>query len=127
MYKEGTPWFKRFRKEVEKMSPHFKFRRIKYGFYRIYWIGGGEPAYIHEVYKEMPYKGYDVENVDPRLESKKYYEEWEDNVENIRRVKNYVEGYVDSIERMKTRYYMLRNDKEFRENAVKAYKQFHVR
>lgn len=124
---EGTPWFRRFYKECKKMSPHIEFKRIKYGFYRIYFHNGGERAYIHEVYKEMPYKGYHQETVDPNWQDKSYYEEFEDNVQFIRNIKNYVEGYWDSIRRVRTRIYMLKNDKEFRETATKAYKQIHVK
>jgi hypothetical protein len=124
---EGSIWFKRFVEECEKMSPHIKFVRVKYGFYRIYWTGGGEPAYIHEVYKEMPYKGYHMDDLDPRFESQRYYEEYEDAGEITRKIKNFVEGYWDSIATMRKRIYMLKNNKEFRETATKAYRQVRVK
>lgn len=123
----GTLWFQRFKKECEKMSPHIQFRRIKNGFYRIYWTGGGEPAYMYECYKDMPYKGYEWFEVDPRLESQKYFEEWEDKVELTRKIKNYVEGYYESIHRIKTMIYMFKNDKEYRETATKAYRTMKVK
>ena len=124
---EGSLWFRRFKKELHRISPHFKLRRIKYGFYRIYWVGGGESAYIHEVYKEMPYHGYDTDTDDFRLESKKYYEQFEDRAELTRKIKNYVEGYTDSVSRIRKRYFMLRNNKEFRDEATKAYRKFYVK
>lgn len=124
---EGTPWFKRFYKDCKKMSDRLKFVRIKHGFYRIYWVSGGQAAYVHEVYKEMPPKGYDIEEKDMRLQSKKYYEEFEDHVEYVRTIKNFVEGYYDSIKKIKKRLYMLRNNKEFRQKAVKKYKQIKVK
>lgn len=127
MMKEGSPWFRRFYKEIKKMSPHFKFVKLKYGFYRIYWTGGGEPAYIHEVYKDMPYLGYDWEDDDVRLESQKYYEEYEDKVELTRKLKNYVEGYVDAIHTMQKRHFQLMNDREFRQEAQNAYRQVKVK
>jgi hypothetical protein len=105
------------------MSPHIRFRRIKMGFYRITFKG----AYIHEVYKEMPEKGYDLDDLDPRFESQKYYEEYEDEAEKTRKIKNYVEGYHDSIDRIKTRVYLMRNDKEFNQNATQAYQQLYVK
>ena len=94
-------------------------RRGKLGFHRIYF----KQAYVHEIYEEMPLEGYDLESYDPRVENQSYYEEYEDNPELVRKIKNYVEGYIDSIGRIKTRVYMLKNDREFYENAVNAYKQ----
>jgi 4-alpha-glucanotransferase len=118
----GTIWFRRFVKEAQAMSSHIRFKRIKYGFYRIYWVGGGESAYIGECYKEMPEHGYDIEDLNQDLDSKKYFEEFEDNAELIRKVKNFVEGYRESIKTLRTRIYMLKNDKEFRNKAVEGYK-----
>lgn len=125
--KQGSLWFRRFVKDVQKMSVHFKFVPINYGYYRIYWTGGGEPAYVHEVWKWMPYRGFNYEEKDLNLISKRYYEEFEDQLEVTRKVKNYVEGYVDSLETMTTRNYMLKNNKEFRKEATNAYKQVAVK
>lgn len=124
---KGTRWFRRFVKEAKAMSPHIRFRRIKFGFYRIYWVNGGEPAYVGECYKEMPEIGYDIEEKNYQLESKSYFEEYEDNAEMIRKIKNFVEGYWDNIDRLKTKIYMLKNNKEFREEATKAYRQVVVK
>lgn len=107
------------------MSPHLIFRPIKYGYYRIYWRNGGEPAYLHEVYKWMPHRQYELEFKDPNLVDKRYYDEYHDQIDLTRRVKNYVEGYTDAIETLRTRLFMLRNNKEFRSEATKAYR--HVR
>ena len=116
---EGSIWFRRLVKDCKRMSPHIRFRRVKYGFYRIYM----KQAYIHEVYSEMPELGYDLDDLDPRFESQKYYEELEDGDEITRKVKNYIEGYWDSLDRIRTRCYLMRNDKEFAANAEKAYSQ----
>ena len=124
---EGSRWFRRFYKDCKKISPHIKFKRIKYGFYRLYWTGGGEPAYIYEVYKEMPELGYEWYDLDPRLEAKSYYEQYEDDVELTRKIKNFVEGYWESLDKIKTRIYMLKNNKEFRENAVRGYRTIKVK
>lgn len=119
----GSKWFRRLVKDCCHISPYIRIVRIKLGFYRIYWKG----AYIHEVYKEMPEFGYDIEEEDARLDSQKFYEEHEDKYELTRMVKNYVEGYWDSRDRILTRVYMLKHDKEFNENATKAYQQFVIK
>jgi hypothetical protein len=93
------------------------------GFYRIFF----RDAYIHEVYEEMPMVGYDFEADDSRFEDQKYYEEFEDNTELIRKVKNYVEGYYESIQRIRTRTYMMKNNYEFYKEATNAYKQLVVK
>ena len=120
---EGSIWFKRLVRDCKKISPHIKIKRIKGGFYRIYYRG----AYIHEIYKECPLIGYDWEIIDPRLESQNYYEEFEDRVDLTRKIKNYKEGYWDAIDRIRTRMYMVRNNKEFYETARRAYKQIRVK
>ncbi len=112
-------WFTRLEKDIERMSPHLHLKYVKLGFWRIYY----KQAYVHEVYEEMPANGYDIESYDPRLESQSYFEEYEDNAELIRTIKNFVEGYYDSRQRLETRLYMLRNDMEFYKSATKAYQQ----
>jgi len=119
---QGSQWFQKFKKEAKEMSPHIRFVRIQLGFYRIYW----KDAYMHEVYKEMPEYGYDMEDLDVRLDDKDYYQEFEDDIEFTRNIKNYVEGYHDSIDKLRTRMYMMRNDQEFNENARKAYRTMYV-
>lgn len=120
---EGSHWFKRFYEDCKKISPQLRFRRVKYGFYRIYF----KQAYIHEVFKEMPQNGYDLEDLDPRFEDRRYYEEYEDNAELTRKIKNYVEGYFDSLDRIRTRVFMMKHNKEFNENATEAYKQMVIK
>jgi hypothetical protein len=120
---EGSIWFKRFYNDCKKISPQLRFVRVKLGFYRIYY----KNAYMHEVYKEMPEMGYDWDELDPRLESQKYFEEFEDNAELTRKIKNYVEGYWDSLDRIRTRVYMMKSNKEFNQKATGAYKQMVVR
>lgn len=120
---EGSRWFRRLIKDCRKISPHLRIKSIKLGFYRITWKG----AYLHEAYKEMPQIGYDLDDLDPRFEDKKYFEEYEDNAELTRNIKNFVEGYYDSLSRIRTRVYMMRNDKEFNEKSTNAYKEFVVK
>lgn len=127
MVLEGSSWFKRFYRECKKMSPHIKFVRLRYGYYRIYWVGGGEPAYIHEVYKWMPMKGYDIYDKDPRFTSQRYYEEYEDHAEITLKIKNFVEGYWDSIDTMKKRIRLFKNNKEFNKTATAAYRNIRVK
>lgn len=124
---EGSHYFRRFVKECKKLSPHLKFVPISYGYYRIYWVRGGSAAYMHEVYKWMPYKGYTQNELDPNVDSQKYYEEYEDQIKLTRKIKNFVEGYTDSMHTLITRVYMFKNSKEFRDEATKAYRQVKVK
>lgn len=120
---EGSRWFRRLVKDCRHISPHIRFKRIKCGFYRIYW----QDAYLHEVYKEMPQIGYDMDDLDPRFESQKYYEEYEEEGEKTRKVKNFVEGYFDSLDRIRTRVYMMKTSQEYNERARSAYRQMIVK
>lgn len=120
---EGSRWFRRFLKDIKKISSHIKVKRIKLGFYRLYY----DDAYLHEVYKEMPEYGYDLDDLDPRFESQKYYEEYEDNADLTRKIKNYVEGYWDSIDRIRTRVYLMRSNAEYVKSAKNAYKQMYIK
>lgn len=120
---EGSRWFRRFYKDCKKISRHIRFKRIKLGFYRLYF----QNAYLTEVYKEMPEVGFDIDDLDPRFESQKYFEEFEDNAELTRNIKNFVEGYWESLDVVRTRVYMMRTSQEYLERAQNSYKQFHVK
>jgi len=120
---EGSIWFRRLVKECQKISRHIRIKRIKFGFFRVYW----KDIYIHEVYKEMPEKGYDIEYYDPRFDNRSYYEEFEDRAELTRKIKNFVEGYWDSLDAIRTRVWLLRHDKEYNQNASKAYSQMVIK
>ncbi len=109
------------------MSKHFRFVPIQHGHYRIYWTGGGEPAYVHEVWKWMPERGYNIEEKDINLVSQKYFEEYEDQLEINRKLKNFVDGYWENLHTLQKRVYMLKNNKEFRDNATRAYRQMVVK
>lgn len=127
MIEKGTRWFRRFKKEAEAMSPHIRFKRIKFGFYRIYWVGDGASAYVGECSKDMPEIGYEIEEKNYQMESKTYYEEYEDHAELIQKIKNFREGYWDNLDRLKTKVYLLKNNAEFRSESQKAYSQFVVK
>lgn len=118
----GTLWFRRFVREVQAISPHIRFKRIKYGFYRIYW----KMAYVGECYKEMPMRGYDIVEADVRFESKKYFEEYEDNADFTMSLKNFREGYYDSMPKIRARIYQMKNSAEHYTNARNAYKQMRI-
>lgn len=120
---EGNRWFRRLVRECRRISPYIRFRRIKFGFYRIYW----KDAYIHECSKDMPAIGYDIEEYNPRIDNQSYFEEFEDNAEMVQKIKNYREGYYDSIDRIKTRVYMFKNNEEMYRTAKNAYKQMYVK
>ena len=122
-YNEGSRWFRRIQEDCAKISKHIRFKKIKNGFFRVYF----KNAYLHECYKEMPMLGYDIYDLNPRMESKKYYQEYEDYDELPRKLKNYVEGYYDAIDRIRKRIFLSRTQKEFHDNATKAYKQFRIK
>lgn len=119
----GNGWFQRLKREIERISPDVQFRKIKFGFYRIYW----RKAYIGECYDSLPPKGYDKTEDDVRFMNQSYYEEFEDSAQLTRQIKNFVEGYYDTIKTLRTRLYMLKNNQEFRDNAQKAYRTMYVK
>lgn len=123
MYKtEGSRWFRRLIKDCENISNQIWFKRVKYGFFRIYW---GQ-AYLYEVYKEMPQYGHDIYENDIRfVESKDYFEEHRDRAETTRKLKNYVEGYYEAFDAIRTRSWLMKFDKEYNRLAHEAY-AYHV-
>lgn len=116
---EGSRWYKRFKRECGNISPHIRFKDIRGGFVRLYF----KQAYLHEVYKEMPMKGYDIEEYNPRIENQSYFEEFEDHVDTVRQLKNFVEGYFDSIDTVKTRVYLMKHNEEYYKRAKRAYEE----
>jgi len=118
----GSLWFRRFYKEAKKLSPYLRFRRIKHGFWRIYW----KQAYIGECYQEMPMIGHDIEEPDMRFENQKYYEEYEDNAELTRKIKNFREGYYDSINRLRKKVWLMKHNKEYNQRTTNAYKNMRI-
>ncbi len=119
----GSKWFKRLVKDCKKISSHIRIKRIKHGFYRVYW----KQAYIGELFKEMPMKGYDHTDNDKGFEERKYWESKEDGAEMTRNIKNFVEGYWDSLDRIRTRVYNMRHSKEAYETAVKGYSRLNIK
>lgn len=113
----GSLWFRRLVSDCKKISPHLRVKKIAHGFYRVYF----QRAYIHEIYKEMPQVGHDIMDKTFNFVAKKYVEEYEDREELTRKVKNYVEGYWDSLETIRTRVYMMKHNKEFNQMATKRY------
>lgn len=124
---KGSIWFRRFIRDCYKLSSHIKFKRIKLGYYRIYWDGGGENAYLGECYKEMTEFGYNIYEHDFRLESRDYFEEYEDQIELTRKIQNYIDGYWEALDSMKTKIYQMKNNKEFYKTATEGYKQVRIR
>ena len=108
---EGSYWFRRLMRELHKTSKYFKVRRIKHGFYRIYW----KDAYVHEVYKEMPYRGYSWYTDSPYKDSLKLTLEWEQDGEIQRKIKNFVEGYSEASKAIRLRLFQFKtNDEHYR-------------
>lgn len=75
----------------------------------------------------MPNNGYNWDDTDMRLDSQKYYEEYEDRTELTRKLKNYVEGYYDAMETVRKKVQLMRNNKKFYEEARQAYKQIRIK
>lgn len=71
--------------------------------------------------------GYDIEELDLRFQSRTYYEEFEDRAELTRKIKNFKEGYYDSMATVRRRAWLMRNDKEFYKTAKRAYKQMRIK
>ena len=116
-------WFKRFKKEVEEMYPHIRFRPLNSGFWRIYW----KDHYIGEAFEEMPPKGYDIYDYDPRLSSQSYVEKYELHDEMVRKVKNFIEGYYDNIESVHRKMYLLFHSQEYFKRSQGAYSQMVIK
>ncbi len=120
---EGSYYFRRLVKEAKKISPHIKFKRIKYGFYRIYLKG----AYIGECSKDMTQMGYDIEHKNWNYEDRRYMQEYEDTIDSTARIKNFREGYWQTLDRLKTRVFMFKHDKEFYKQALRGYSQMRIK
>ena len=120
---EGSYWFRRLVRELQAMSKDIKIRRIRCGFYRIYW----KDAYVHEVYKEMPRKGYVWYTESPYKDSLKLMMEYEQDGEIQRKVKNYVEGYDEAIKSIRLRIYQFKNNNEHYQTARQMYQQMVIK
>lgn len=121
---EGSYWFRRIVKEARKISPHIRFKRIKHGFYRIYY----KTAYIGECFKNMPEMGHDILEKNYHFsENQDNYQRYHDPADNTMRLKNFVEGYHEVKDRLLTRVYMFRHDKEFYEKARKGYSEMRIK
>lgn len=115
---EGSYWFKRLIRELYKTSKDIKVVKIRCGFFRIYW----KEAYVHEVYKDMPPRGYSWYTESPYRESLRLVQEWEQDGEIQRKVKNFVEGYYEASKAIMIRIYQFKNDTEHYNIAKDMYK-----
>ena len=75
----------------------------------------------------MPANGFDITEPNPRFDSLKYYQQYEDVDEITRKVKNYKEGYYDATDTIRKRVFLSRTHKEYHENATKAYKKVNIK
>lgn len=105
------------------MDSQIRVVRLKLGFWRIYW----KNHYIGELFEEMGSQYHDIEGYDPRLESQKYYEEFEDHVKMVRTIKNFAEGYYDSLIKFQKRIYQLRHNPEFWERSKRAWEDSSIK
>lgn len=120
---KGSYWFNRFKKDVKKISPDIVIREIRNGFYRIYY----KNAYIGECWGNMPEMGYDIFERSQGFENYEYYQDYHSNADTALRVKNFVEGYWESLEKIRIRLYQFKNDKEFYERAINGYKTMRIK
>ena len=118
-----SSYYKRLKRECHKISPHIRFKRIRCGFVRIYY----KNSYLHEVDESMPRQGYDFEIANPKLEDRNFYQEYEDQIDVIKTVKNFKEGYNDAKDRIQTRIWMHRHNLEFNQRSEVAYRTMVVR
>lgn len=119
----GSSYFKRLVKDASKISPYIRFKAIKHGFYRIYY----KSAYIGECSKDMTAHGYDIEEKNWNLEDLKYYDEYHDLMDQTARLKNFREGYFETLDRLRTRVYMFKHNKEFFERARQGYAELRIK
>lgn len=120
---EGNYWFRRLQKDATRMSPHIRFKRIKYGFYRIYL----KQAYIGECSKDMPEFGYDIQEKNWNFEDRSFATEYEDLMDQTAKLKNFREGYWESVNRLQTKIYMFKHNKEFYDTALRGYSQMRIK
>lgn len=119
----GSIWFRRLVKELKNKSKHFRIVPIRHGFYRVYW----KDAYVHELYKEMPHKGYSIETDSIYKDSLKLMQEYEEDGEIQRKVKNFVEGYYDASKAIMLRMYQFKNNDEHYQVAKDMYRNVVVK
>jgi hypothetical protein len=120
---EGSYWFRRLVEDSKKISCYIRFKRIKYGFYRIYY----KQAYIGECSKDMFQEGYDIEEKNWNLEDKTWALQNHDLIEQTARLKNFKEGYWQTLDMLRTRIYMFRKDREFYKQSLQAYSQVRIK
>lgn len=109
--------------EIQGMSKHFKVVPVRQGFARIYW----KSAYIHEIPLSMFRYGYDIKELDQRVESQEYYEEYEDGNNMVMYIKNYREGYYDTMLTIRKRFWLLKHSQEHYERTLNAYKKMVIK
>lgn len=120
---EGSYWFRRLVRDLYRKSKYFRVVRIRDGFFRIYW----KDAYVHEMYKEMPYRGYTWYTDSPYRHSLKLMEQYELDGTIQRKVKNFVEGYSEASKAIMLRIYQFKHNDEHYQVAKKAYRQMVIR
>lgn len=120
---EGSVWFKRLVREMKSISKHVRFVKLKAGFYRIYF----RQAYIGECFKNMPEMGYDIYDRTLNFEDYSYYQQHHNTIDTTLRVKNFVEGYRETKDKLITRLTQMRDNREFYEQARKGYSQMRIK
>ena len=120
---QGTLWFRRLVGEAKRISPYINFKQIRNGFFRIYY----KQAYIGECYSRMPQFGYDIAERAQGLEDYSFFQQHHDTTDSTLRMKNFVEGYWETVKRLRTKVFMFRHNREFYETARRGYSQMRIK
>jgi hypothetical protein len=118
-----SKWFRRLEADCKLMSPHIRFKQIKHGFYRIYY----KSAYIGECYGMMPEHGYDIYEKALGFEDYSYYQKYHDTADSTLKIKNFVEGYWETFNKIRTRLFMFRHNREAYDRARQGYSQLRIK
>lgn len=119
----ASKWFRRLVRETKQISPHIRFKQIKHGFYRIYY----RQAYIGECYSFMPEVGHDIWEKGLGFEDYSFYQQHHDAADSTLKMKNFVEGYWEMIDRIKTRLFIFKHNKEAYDRARQGYSQMRIK
>lgn len=116
-------WFLRLERDVKKINPRIRTKRIRNGFYRFFYDTG----YLGEVYENLNEMGHHLYDTDAFAEDRKYLEEKLEDGEIQRKIKNFEEGYWEALDKIRTRYFMSRSNPEAHRLIMQGYRQLRVR
>jgi hypothetical protein len=71
--------------------------------------------------------GHDIEEKNWNMEDFSYYRQMDDLADQTARLKNFREGYVETLDMLRTRTFMIKHNKEFYERARQGYSQLRIK